>query len=108
MQAAPPEFVIVDRPGASSGCACGGATDPELPRFAGDLEWLRWRGATVRRFDPRVQRAELDAVPAARRALEERGLGALPMVLLHDEVVYHGSCPSRGVLKALLGQASDG
>ena len=105
MEAAPAEFVIIDRPGANSGCACGGATDPELPRFAGDIEWLRWRGATVRRLDPRVHRAELDDLPAARRALDERGLGALPMVLQNGEVVHSGSYPSRESLKALLESA---
>ena len=105
MEAAPAEFVIVDRPGANSGCACGGATDPELPRFAGDLEWLRWRGATVRRLDPRVHRAELDDLPAARRALDERGLDALPIVLLNGELVHSGSYPSRETLKALVGSA---
>jgi len=105
VHAATAEFVIVDRPGASSGCACGGATDPELPRFAGDVEWLRWQGVTVQRLDPRVDRAELDGLPAARRALDERGLDALPIVLLNGELVHSGSYPSRETLKALVGSA---
>jgi len=102
MQAAPPEFVIVDRPGASSGCACAGATIAELPRFAGDLEWLRWQGATVRRLDPRSQIAELSDLPAARRALDEGGLDALPLVLANGELLHSGSYPTRDDLRALL------
>lgn len=105
VEAAPPELVIVDRPGASSGCACAGATASELPRFAGDLEWLCWQGATVRRLDPRSQRAELDDLPAAQRALDERGLDALPMVVANGELVHSGSYPSREALKTMLGQA---
>jgi len=102
METALPQFVVVDRPGASAGCACGGATDPELPRFAGDLEWLRWQNAVVRRIDPRFQHDELEATPAARKAVDELGLGALPMVLLNDVVVHLGSYPSREILKELL------
>jgi hypothetical protein len=96
------ELVVVDRPGASSGCACRGAIDLELPRFAGDLEWLRWQGATVRRLDPRVHGAELSGLPAARRALDDKGLRALPMVLLNGEVVHSGSYPWRECLKAVV------
>jgi len=102
MEAAPPEFVIVDRPGASSGCACAGATIAELPRFAGDLEWLRWQGATVRRLDPRSQLAELSELPAGQRALDDGGLDALPMVLANGALVHSGSYPSREALRALL------
>jgi hypothetical protein len=101
-----PEFVVVDRPGASSGCACGGATDPELPRFAGDLEWLRWQNAVVWRLDPRYQRDEFAAATAARKAVDELGLGALPIVLLNDVVAHVGSYPTREALRALLQSVS--
>jgi hypothetical protein len=101
----PPEFVIIDRPGPSSGCACGGASDPELPRFAGDIEWLRWQGVTVPRLDPRDRRAEIDALPAAQRMLDQRGTAALPIVLIDGAPVHSGSYPSRAFLKGLLGDA---
>ena len=103
MEAAPAEFVTIDRPGASSGCACGGATDPELPRFAGDLEWLRWQGASVLRIDPRVTGKGLGGHDAALRAVAARGFGALPLALLNGELVHSGNYPSRATLKALLG-----
>lgn len=98
-------FVIVDKPGAGAGCACGGATDPELPRFAGDVEWLRRQGASVQRLDPRVHRAELDRLPAARLALDAGGVGDLPMVLLDGELIHSRSYPSRELLKAQLESA---
>ena len=44
----PLEIVIIDRPGAGSGCAC--AANPELPRFAGAVEWLRRQVPGVRRI----------------------------------------------------------
>jgi hypothetical protein len=97
-----PYFVIIDRPGASSGCACGGATDSELPRFAGDLEWLRWQSAIVRRLDPRFHRQEMEADADVRAAIEQLGLGSLPLVLVDGVVVHIGSYPTREALATYL------
>lgn len=99
----PLEIVIVDRPGAGSGCACAGASNPELPRFAGDVEWLRWQVTEVRRFDPSQTGTAFPDLPAARAALEERGTDALPLVLADGVVVHSGSYPSRELLQAIIG-----
>jgi hypothetical protein len=56
------ELLIIDRPGVSAGCTRG-ATDPALPAFAGDLEWLRWQGVAVRRID---RHATAGSSPATR------------------------------------------
>jgi Arsenical resistance operon protein ArsD len=98
----PLEIVIVDRPGAGSGCACAGAANPELPRFAGDVEWLRWRVTDVRRMDPRETGTAFPDLPAARAALDERGTDALPLVLADGVVVHSGSYPSRETLQAII------
>lgn len=98
----PLEIVIVDRPGAGSGCACAGAANPELPRFAGDVEWLRWQVTDVRRVDPRETGTAFPGLPAARAALDERGTDALPLVLVDGVVVHSGSYPSRKTLQALI------
>jgi hypothetical protein len=100
------EVTVIDRPGASDGCACS-ATDPELPRFAGDLEWLRWRGVTVRRIDPRVAGKGLGGDAAALLAVQEHGFAALPLVLVDGHVVHGGSYPGREVLAAALEAAGD-
>ena len=100
-----PVFFTVDRPGASSGCACSGATDRELPRFAGDVEWLRWQSSGVRRLDPRFHREEMDQDPHVREAIERLGLGSLPMVLADGVVVRVGAYPSREALAAHLSAA---
>ena len=98
----PLEIVIVDRPGAGSGCACAGAANPELPRFAGDVEWLRWQVTNVRRIDPRETGMAFLDLPAARAALDERGTDALPLILADGVVVHSGSYPSRETLQALI------
>jgi len=98
----PLEIVIVDRPGAGSGCAGAGAANPELPRFAGDVEWLRWQVTAVRRVDPRETGTAFLDLPAARAALDERGTDALPLVLADGVVVHAGSYPSRDTLQAVI------
>jgi hypothetical protein len=98
----PLEIVIIDRPGAGSGCACAGAANPELPRFAGDVEWLRWQVTDVRRLDPRETGTAFPDLPAARAALDECGTDALPLVLANGAVVHSGSYPSREKLQAVI------
>lgn len=101
----PMAIVVVDRPGAGSGCSCAGAANPELPRFAGDLEWLRWEGAQVSRRDPRDSGMTFADLPAARRLVDERGIDALPLVLADGVVMHSGSYPSREQLRAILEDA---
>jgi len=91
------ELLVIDKPGVSSGCACS-ATDPALPRFAGDLEWLRWRGVTVRRIDPRVTGKELGGDADALAAVAAHGYEALPLVLVDGVVRHAGSYPDRETL----------
>ena len=98
----PLEIVIIDRPGAGSGCACAGAANPELPRFAGDVEWLRWQVTDVRRLDPRETGTAFPDLPAARAALDDRGTDALPLVLANGVLVHSGSYPSRKMLQAII------
>jgi hypothetical protein len=98
-------LVVIDKVGASSGCACGGATDPDLPRFAGDLEWLRWRGVDVLRLDPRTQRDAIEAEPRLRAALADLGFDSLPIVLIDGLVVHRQSYPDRSQLAGYLDAA---
>jgi hypothetical protein len=60
------ELIVVDKPGTSSGCACGGAADPRLPRFAGDLEPLRGRRIDVHHIDPRGTSKHWQTTPRRR------------------------------------------
>jgi len=102
----PVELLVIDRPGVSSGCACS-ATDPALPRFAGDLEWLRWRGVTVRRIDPRVTGNELGGDADALAAVAAHGYESLPLILVDGAVRHAGSYPGRATLAAAVEAAAE-
>ena len=70
----PLEIVTVDRPDSGSGCA--GAANPELPRFAGDVEWLRQQVTALHRIDPRETGTPFPDLP--KRAHEALVTGRAP------------------------------
>ncbi len=81
---------------------CGPSVDPDLARFAADVDWLQKQGVTVERFNLSQQPAAFAETPAVKQALA-RGTEVLPLVLVNDRVAVEGSYPSRETLAALAG-----
>jgi len=85
---------------------CGPAIDPELVRFAADLEWLKSRGVSVERFNLSQQPGAFAEHPAVRAALESKGAASLPIVAVNGDVKSSGDYPSRDTLAAWAGLAA--
>jgi len=85
----------------SSG-VCGPSVDPELARFAADVDWLQKQGIKVERFNLAQQPAAFAAAEAVKAALQ-RGMEVLPLVMVDDRVAIEGAYPSRETLAALAG-----
>ena len=85
----------------SSG-VCGPSIDPDLARFAADVDWLQKQGVKVERFNLSQQPAAFAERNAVKAALE-RGTDVLPLVLVDDRVAVEGAYPSRETLAALAG-----
>jgi hypothetical protein len=85
----------------SSG-VCGPSIDPELARFAADVDWLQKQGVKVERFNLSQQPAAFAETAAVKAALE-RGTEVLPLVMVDDRVAIEGRYPSRETLAALAG-----
>lgn len=81
---------------------CGPSVDPELARFAGDLEWLRCQGVAVERYSLSSEPGAFAAHAAVREALQ-RGTEVLPLIVVGDRVAVEGTYPSRETLAALVG-----
>ncbi|MBL0196446.1 MAG: arsenite efflux transporter metallochaperone ArsD [Myxococcales bacterium] len=81
---------------------CGPSVDPELARFAADVDWLQKQGVTVERFNLSQQPAAFADTPAVKEALG-RGTEVLPLVLVGDRIAVEGAYPSRETLAALAG-----
>lgn len=87
---------------------CGPDVDPELVRFAADLEWLRGEGVDVVRHNLAQEPAAFVAEPLARRVLQERGEAGLPLVIVGGEVKSSGGYPTREDLARWAGVGGTG
>jgi AhpD family alkylhydroperoxidase len=80
---------------------CGPAVDPQLPRFAADLEWLAGKGVSVERFNLAQQPEAFAANGQVKQALEAEGTDCLPLVLVNGVIVSKGTYPERELLARL-------
>ncbi len=82
---------------------CGPAIDPQLARFAADLDWLKGQGVSVERFNLSQQPAAFAGDAAVKTALETKGEEALPLIEVNGEVKSTGTYPTRADLAAWAG-----
>ncbi len=82
---------------------CGTSVDPELARFAADVDWLKKNGVAVERFNLSSQPGMFVSTAAVKEALAARGTEVLPLVLVDDRIAVEGTYPSRETLAALAG-----
>jgi Arsenical resistance operon protein ArsD len=77
---------------------CGPAVDPDLARFAGDVEWLKEHGASVRRYNLSQEPMAFAQNAVVARALQDGGPECLPLVLVDGQVKAMGAYPARDKL----------
>lgn len=94
---------IFDPPMCCETGICGQTIDPNLPRFAADIEWLKSRGAAVERFNLAQQPGEFVARSVVKNALAVDGNACLPMILVNGQIASRGVYPAREQLAALAG-----
>lgn len=85
---------------------CGPSVDPQLIRFAADLEWIQSSGVSVERFNLAQQPKAFAESTAAKQALEATGESALPLVLVDGVVKSSGIYPLREQLAEWTGVAT--
>lgn len=86
---------------------CGPSVDPELVRFAADLQWLESRGVLVERFNLAQQPGAFVENPTILALMRSEEATCLPVVFVGEEIVSKQAYPSRDVLIASLGLAED-
>ncbi len=94
---------VFDPPMCCPTGVCGPEVDPELVRFAADLDWLARQGVAVARFNLTQQPAAFVSTPLVKESLRKEGNACLPLVLAGGAVVSKGKYPSREALAALAG-----
>jgi len=77
--------------------------DQELAKFSAALDWLRTQGMEVKRYDPRQQYDEYLGSAVLVGAVNQHGLGWLPLIVLNGEIVSHGNYPGLDELASIVG-----
>lgn len=94
---------VFDPPMCCSTGACGPSVDPELVRFAADLDWLSHKGVHVERNNLAQQAKAFTSTPAVIELLKKEGNDCLPLTLADDKVVCQGRYPTREMLAGFAG-----
>lgn len=94
---------VFDPPMCCSTGVCGPSVDPELVRFAADLDWLSRRGVDVERNNLSQQPAAFAKTPAVIESLRKSGNDCLPLTLADGKVVCEGRYPTREALTGFAG-----
>ena len=89
---------VFDPPMCCSTGVCGPSVDPELVRFAADLDWLKRQGVEVERFNLTQQPAAFAGNDVVKAALGKDGNDCLPLTLVDGAVVCKGTYPTRDAL----------
>ena len=89
---------VFDLPMCCSSGVCGPKVDPALPRFAGDLEWVKTQGVTVARYNLAQQPMAFAENATVRNVLEKEDVACLPLILADGKIVSRGAYPSREAL----------
>jgi hypothetical protein len=94
---------IFDPPMCCSTGVCGPSVDPELVRFAADLDWLKRQGAEVERYNLSQEPAAFTATLLTKAALAKEGNECLPLTLVDGVLVCKAKYPTREELAGYAG-----
>ncbi|MGA2873834.1 MAG: arsenite efflux transporter metallochaperone ArsD [Candidatus Dormibacteria bacterium] len=100
------EVQVFDPAMCCSTGVCGPKVDPDLARFAGDLEWLATQGVKVTRFNLSQEPGAFVSSPPVSALLHRSGKAALPVVLVGGAVHSSGRYPARTELAQWAGIAA--
>ncbi len=94
---------VFDRAMCCSTGICGPSVDPQLVRFAADLDWLKSQGVSVERFSLAQQPGAFADDAVVKTALQTQGEAALPLIKVDGAVKSSGGYPPREELAAWAG-----
>jgi len=94
---------VYDPPMCCSTGVCGPSVDPELVRFAADLDWLKREGVAVERYNLAQQPGAFADSPLVKDTLTKEGNDCLPLTVADGKVVGKGRYPTREALAGFAG-----
>ncbi|ELK48477.1 UNVERIFIED_CONTAM: arsenite efflux transporter metallochaperone ArsD [Halobacillus marinus] len=73
---------------------CGPGVDPDLTRVASAVYSLKRKGADIQRYNLANEPSAFSRNEKVNQLLHDKGVAALPITLLNDEVVKVGKYPT--------------
>jgi hypothetical protein len=99
---------VFDPPMCCSTGVCGPSVDPEIARFAADLDWLRAQGVVVERYNLAQDPGAFAHSAPVRSALEKEGNERLPLLVVDGRILSRAVYPDRSKLAKIAGLANEG
>ncbi|MGK5088824.1 arsenite efflux transporter metallochaperone ArsD [Bdellovibrionota bacterium FG-2] len=94
---------VFDPPMCCSTGVCGSEVDPELVRFAGDLEWLKRQGVEIGRYNLSQNPEKFVNTVLVKNTLTQDGNRCLPLILVDGKIASTGKYLSREALAGIAG-----
>lgn len=82
---------------------CGPTVDPELVKFAADVEWYKSQGVEVVRYNLSSNTQAFVENKDIKKILLEEGTDKLPVVIINGKIFEKGKYPGRNVIAKELG-----
>lgn len=101
------KVVIFDPAMCCSTGVCGPSVDPELLRVAAVLGKLKKAGFEVARHNLSSEPQELMRSEAVANALNEKGVGVLPITMVDGKIAKSGSYPTNEEFARVFGVSVD-
>ena len=98
MNMTPQTLQVFDPAMCCSTGLCGPEVDVKLVQFAADLDWLKSQGVIVQRHNLSQNPAAFVENEAVKVALTEKGVAALPVILINGKITTTGRYPERNEL----------
>ena len=99
-------ITVYDPPMCCSTGVCGTQVDQKLVDLAADLDWLKAKGAPVRRINLSQEPAEFVANPTIAKLMQESDGDDLPAFMVDGKMVARARYPSRSELAEWAGVAA--
>jgi arsenite methyltransferase len=97
---------VFDPPMCCSSGVCGPKVDKKLVEFSAALAWLHAQGIQVERYNAAQQYEAFASNTKVAQAVNDRGTGCLPLILIDGEIVSHGNYPNKEELAVMVGLGS--
>lgn len=99
------QLLVFDPAMCCSTGVCGPQVDPELPRFASDLDHLASLGLEIVRYNLAQEPGAFAEQALVKARLQVQGNDCLPLLLLDGRIISEGRYPDRATLLQLVGLA---